>query len=60
VGSAHLSIDESARMAARAGAARLVVTHFYFEVEEAALTDQLKRGFSREVIIGRDGMTFQI
>ena len=59
-GSAHLSIDESGRIAARAGAARLVVTHFYFDVEEAALTEQLKRGFSGEVIIGRDGMTFEI
>jgi len=59
-GSAHLSIDEAARMAARAGAARLVVTHFYFDVEEAALTQQLRDEFAGDVSIGRDGMTFEI
>lgn len=59
-GSAHLSIDDVARMASKAGAARLVVTHFYFEVDEPALKRQLQSGFSGDVIIGRDGMTFKI
>jgi ribonuclease BN (tRNA processing enzyme) len=59
-GAAHLSIDDVDRMASKARAARLVVTHFYFEVDEPALKRQLQSGFQGEVIVGRDGMTFEV
>lgn len=53
----HLSIEDAARMAAEAGAARLVVTHFYFDVSEDELKRELQKHFSGEVLIGKDGMT---
>jgi len=52
----HLAVKDVAVMAARAEVARLVVTHFYFEVDEAELKRELERGYAGEVIIGRDGM----
>jgi ribonuclease BN (tRNA processing enzyme) len=56
----HLSISDVARIASDAAVARLVVTHFYFDVDEPELTRQLQSGFSGEVIIGRDGLTIEI
>lgn len=56
----HLSIKDVARMAARAEAARLVVTHFYFDVDEDELKRELQRDYSGEVIIGRDGLRIDV
>ncbi|HXG94259.1 MAG TPA: ribonuclease Z [Blastocatellia bacterium] len=56
----HVSIDDVRRMAARAEVARLIVTHFYFDVDETELKRQLQDGFSGEVIIGRDGMIVDV
>lgn len=56
----HVSVKDVARMAAQARAARLVVTHFYFDVNEAELKQELRRDFSGEVIIGRDGLTLEV
>jgi ribonuclease BN (tRNA processing enzyme) len=55
---AHVSINDTARMAAMAEAERLVVTHFYFDVDEETLRREIQREYSGEVIIGKDG--FQI
>lgn len=59
-GVAHLSIEDAARLAAQAGAARLVVTHFYFEVDEEELKLELGQGYDGEVLIGRDGMIVEL
>jgi ribonuclease BN (tRNA processing enzyme) len=59
-GLAHLSIKDAACMAELARAARLLVTHFYFDFDEAELKHQLKKYFSGEVIIGSDGLSIEI
>lgn len=56
----HLSVSEAARLASQAGAARLLVTHFYFDVDEAELKEELERVYAGEVIIGRDGLGVEV
>lgn len=56
----HLSISEAARIAKQASVSRLIVTHFYFEVDEAALKKELERDYRGEVIIGRDGLSIEV
>jgi ribonuclease BN (tRNA processing enzyme) len=52
----HLSIKDVATLASRAEVARLVVTHFYFDVDERELESELQMNYSGEVIIGKDGL----
>lgn len=59
-GQRHLSVREAARLAAQSKAKKLIVTHFYFDVDEAELKDELEREFSGEVIIGRDGLVVDL
>jgi ribonuclease BN (tRNA processing enzyme) len=56
----HLSIAEAARLANRASVAKLVVTHCYFELDEAELKAELERGYDGEVVIGRDGLSVEV
>jgi ribonuclease BN (tRNA processing enzyme) len=56
----HLSVDDVARLAERAGVGRLVVTHFYFRFEEAKLKERLSRGYSGEISIAADGLRFEL
>lgn len=56
----HLSVSEVARLATRARAAKLILTHFYFDVDEESLIAELERGYGGEVIIGRDGLTLEL
>jgi len=56
----HLSVKQAARLAATAGAAKLIVTHFYFDVNEAELKAELENEFPGEVIIGRDGLAIDV
>jgi ribonuclease BN (tRNA processing enzyme) len=56
----HVSVGDVARMASEARVERLVVTHFYFDFEEEELKRELERGFSGEVIIGRDGLQIEV
>ncbi|HWC76416.1 MAG TPA: ribonuclease Z [Blastocatellia bacterium] len=56
----HLTIGDAAMIARNAGVRRLVVTHFYFEVDEAALKSELEKDYAGDVIIGRDGMEITI
>jgi ribonuclease BN (tRNA processing enzyme) len=56
----HLSINEVARLATQAKAESLVVTHFYFEVDEAALKNELKSTYTGKVFVGKDGMSFEV
>jgi ribonuclease BN (tRNA processing enzyme) len=57
---AHLSIQEASMMAQQAQAARLVVTHFYFDVDELDLAARLRQGYSGEVVVGRDGLCIEV
>jgi ribonuclease BN (tRNA processing enzyme) len=43
-----------------AQAARLIVTHFYFDVNDEELKRELQNDFFGEVIIGRDGMAIEV
>ena len=56
----HLSVKDVAQLAELAHVRRLVVTHFYFEVDESALKSQLEKYYSGEVIIGADGMRLEL
>ena len=56
----HLSVRQAAHLAAQAEVAKLIVTHFYFEVNEAELTAELQHEYSGEVIIGRDGLSIEV
>jgi ribonuclease BN (tRNA processing enzyme) len=56
----HLSVSQAARLAARADVGKLIVTHFYFEVNESQLKAELEREFKGEVIIGRDGLVIDV
>jgi ribonuclease BN (tRNA processing enzyme) len=56
----HLSIKDVATLASRAEVARLVVTHFYFDVDESELKSNLQKNYSGEVIIGRDGLSLTL
>lgn len=56
----HLAIDDVARLASRSEVGKLAVTHFYFDVDEDELKQELGRGFGGEVVIGRDGLTVDV
>ena len=57
---AHVSIRDVARMAAMAEARRLIVTHFYFEVDEEEVRRELSRDYTGDILIGRDGLQLSI
>ena len=56
----HMSISQVARLGSLAMAKKLVVTHFYFDVDEAELKGDLLREYSGEVIIGKDGLVIDL
>jgi ribonuclease BN (tRNA processing enzyme) len=56
----HLAIDDVSAMATRAGVSRLIVTHFYFRFIEDALIEKIQKGYSGMVIVGRDGLQFEV
>ena len=56
----HLSIAEVSRFAALAEVKKLLVTHFYFDVNETTLTQQLAADFKGEICIARDGLVLEI
>ncbi|MFL6216152.1 MAG: MBL fold metallo-hydrolase [Blastocatellia bacterium] len=56
----HLSISDVARLAAMAEAETLIVTHFYFEVDEDALRRELRRDYAGNILIGRDGLQLEV
>lgn len=59
-GGLHVSIREAARLASQARVSKLIVTHFYFDVDEAALKNELERGYKGQVMIGRDGLSVEV
>jgi ribonuclease BN (tRNA processing enzyme) len=56
----HLSIQEVARLASQARVKKLVVTHFYFAVDEDELKGKLQNEYAGEVFIGRDGLSIEV
>ena len=50
----HLTPSEAAMAAEEAGVERLVLSHFYPEVEKEPIKEMVKKVFSGEVIIGED------
>jgi ribonuclease BN (tRNA processing enzyme) len=56
----HLSISEAALLASQAGVSKLIVTHFYFDVDEAVLENEMKAAYTGEVIVGSDGLTVEV
>src|ERR1051325_4328520 len=56
----HLSVSDVARLASRARARKLVVTHCYFEVDEATLTREIRSQYAGKILIGRDGMSIEV
>ncbi len=50
----HLTPSLAGRVAREAGVRRLILTHFYPEVEGESLLDRVRENFSGEVIVGED------
>lgn len=59
--SGHLSEEEVVELAARSQARRLVCSHLYRELDAAALGARAaKAGYTGELIVGEDGMVFEL
>lgn len=56
---AHVTVNDVARMAALAETEQLIVTHFYFDVDEESLRREIQRDYSGEIIIGKDGFKIE-
>ncbi len=59
-GAPHLSIKDAAVIARMADVARLLLTHFYFDVDEDELKAEIEKYYFGEVLIGEDGMSFEL
>ncbi|HKA19356.1 MAG TPA: MBL fold metallo-hydrolase [Blastocatellia bacterium] len=56
----HLSVSEAARLAARANVSTLILTHFYFDVDEEHLEAEVQKEYSGNIIVGRDGYSLEL
>jgi len=56
----HLTPSEAGRMAARAGAERLVLTHFYPETEGCDLLGPARKEFKGQVALAEDGLRIEV
>jgi ribonuclease BN (tRNA processing enzyme) len=56
----HLSVREAARLATLANVATLILTHFYFAVDEEHLRAEVQELYPGEVIVGRDGYSLEL
>jgi len=56
----HLSPSLVGNIAAQAGVSRLVLTHFYPEVEAEPIADIVGKSFSGEIILGHDPMRIDV
>ena len=56
----HLVPSEAAEIAQRAGAKKLVLTHFYPPCKEADMVGQAAREFSGEILKAEDLMTIEV
>lgn len=55
----HLTPSSAARLAQRAGARRLLLTHFYPELEPQAARRVAGRAFAGEILLARDGLAVE-
>jgi ribonuclease BN (tRNA processing enzyme) len=60
VNSPHLSIKDAAMLASMADSAQLLLTHFYFDVDEDELKTEIRKDYSGQVLIGKDGMRVEL
>lgn len=56
----HMTPFEAGEHGRRAGARRLVVTHFADDLDEAWVRDEAARGFGGEVSVAHEGATFTV
>lgn len=56
----HLTPPEAGQLAARAGAKRLLLTHFYPPCDEVDVVALARQEFTREVIRAEDGLTITV
>jgi ribonuclease BN (tRNA processing enzyme) len=56
----HLTPSEAGRVASRAGARKVVLTHFYPACDEVDMLGQLRRTFTGEALLAEDGLTLEI
>jgi ribonuclease BN (tRNA processing enzyme) len=59
-GTAHMTADDVASLASRAGVAHLVATHCYFDPDAERLADRLARTFAGRITVARDGMEIEV
>jgi ribonuclease BN (tRNA processing enzyme) len=56
----HLSINDVAQLAKQAQVENLLVTHFYFDVDEVNLKKELQATYTGNIFIGKDGMSLKV
>jgi ribonuclease BN (tRNA processing enzyme) len=56
----HLTPSQAGEAAARAGARRVVLTHFYPPCDRVDMLEQLRRTYDGEAALAEDGMTFDL
>jgi len=56
----HLTPSEAGSIAARAGARKVVLTHFYPRCDEVDMLAQLRRTCSAEAVLAEDGMRLEV
>jgi ribonuclease BN (tRNA processing enzyme) len=58
--SGHLTPSSAARLAVRAGARRLLLTHFYPQLDPGEARAVAARTFSGEILLARDGLVVEL
>jgi ribonuclease BN (tRNA processing enzyme) len=56
----HLTPSEAGGVAARAGARRLVLTHFYPAADASDVLTPARRAFDGEILLARDGLKLEV
>lgn len=56
----HLTPSSAARVASEAGVERVVLTHIYPATDALDLASEVERSYDGEVIVGHDGLRFEV
>lgn len=56
----HLTPSSVARMASESGVERVVLTHVYPAADDLDLTAEVGKGYDGEVLLGEDGLAFEV
>ncbi|HNP61334.1 MAG TPA: hypothetical protein PKM72_10860, partial [Nitrospirales bacterium] len=59
-GGSHMHAEECGKVAEKANAKKLVLSHFYEAADRSNVVAQARRFFSGPIIKGKDLLTFQI